>query len=128
MKVMQRFAAFLSGLGVALIVTAHSATADPKPIVHKVGAVTWHAKNFVDHYVTIVGYVLAKENDYVLLSDEAGGKISPHDLPVTGAGSDEMQPHRKYVVAGRFMDHGLTASNGSRYHLELNGAPGDAKP
>ncbi|HEV7424502.1 MAG TPA: hypothetical protein VGO21_04940, partial [Candidatus Paceibacterota bacterium] len=42
----------------------------------RVGAVTWHTKNFVNKEVKIVGFVLKKENNYVLFSDEATGAIT----------------------------------------------------
>jgi hypothetical protein len=92
-------------------------------IVHKVGAVTWHATRFVSQTVTIVGYVLARDPDYLLFSDEPTGAISAHDLPVTGQGIDQMQAGKKYVLVGRFVKGGLKASNGNDYHLELTAAP-----
>ena len=73
-------------------------------------------------------YVLAREPGYVLFSDEATGKIGVHDLPVNGPGAEAMLPARKYVIEVVFLDHGLTASNGSPLHLELTTAPAEAKP
>ena len=93
--------------------------------VRKVGAVTWHARQYVGQHVTLTGYLLALETGYVLFSDEPTGKISAHDLPVTGVGLDLLQPMRKYLIEGTFLDHGLEASNGNRYHLELTGVPVD---
>ena len=96
--------------------------------VHKVGAVTWHASKFGGKDVVLEGYVLAKGPGYVLFSDEATGKITAHDLPVTGPGADTMQTKTKYVIEGVFLDQGLYASNGSLYHLELPTPPSEAKP
>ncbi len=97
-------------------------------VVHKVGQITWHARQFVDQDVTLTGYVLVQEKDYVLFSDEPKGRVSAHDLPVTGAGLDRMKPMTRYVIAGRFLDHGVKASNGNKYHLELSVPPEEAKP
>jgi hypothetical protein len=97
-------------------------------VVRKVGQVTWHAPKFVDQNVVLTGYLLAREKDYVLFSDEPGGKISAHDLPVSGPGLDLMLPLKKYVIEGKLLDHGLQASNGNPYHLELTVAPRVAFP
>ena len=97
-------------------------------VVHKVGQITWHAKKFVDQDVTLVGYVLARDKDYVFFSDEPKGKVSAHDLAVAGPGLDQTEPMKKYVIEGRFLDHGLKARNGSVYHLELTAPPREAKP
>jgi hypothetical protein len=118
-------AAVIFGLVVALAGPAAAANA---PVMHKVGAVTWHARKFVGQELVLTGYLLVREKDYILFSDEPSGKVSSHDLPVTGPGLDQMQPLKKYVIAGRFLDHGLAASNGSRYHLELTAPPEEAKP
>jgi hypothetical protein len=96
--------------------------------VHKVGEVTRHPRKFIDQGVVLTGYVLARESDYVLFSDEPTGRVSAHDLPVTGAGFDRMKPMKKYRIEGIFRDHGLKANNGSDYHLELTAEPGEAKP
>jgi hypothetical protein len=107
---------------------AAQASAANASLVHKVGQVTRHARQFVDQDVMLIGYVLAREKDYVLFSDEPRGKISVHDLPVSGEALDQLQPMTKYLIEGKFLDHGLEASNGSRYHLELTAAPRAAKP
>jgi hypothetical protein len=96
--------------------------------IHKVGAVTRHAAKFIGQTVVLEGYVLATEGGYILFSDEPTGKISVHDLPVTGAGADALQPLKKYLIEGTFLDHGLTASNGSIYHLELGTPPTEVQP
>ena len=57
------------------------AAAAPAPI-YTIGYVTWYAAKYVDQVVTLRGYLLAREKDYVLFSDEPKGKISAHDLPV----------------------------------------------
>ncbi len=89
----------------------------------KVGAVTWHTKNFVNKEVKIVGFVLKKEKGYIIFSDEATGLITKGDLPVTGAGVDTMVLKHKYILQGKFLYGGLKASNGNLYHLELSGLP-----
>ena len=102
--------------------TADAAT----PIIHKVGAITWHAGKYASQVVTVSGYVLAKDAGYVLFSDEPAGKISSHDLPVIGPGIDQMQLTKKYVLTGQFVAGGLQARNGNSYHLELSAAPLEA--
>jgi hypothetical protein len=96
-------------------------------VTHKVGEITWHPAEFVDRAVVVTGYLLRREKDYVIFSDEPRGKVTGHDLPVSGPGLDQIQPMRKYVITGKFLDHGLAAVNGSRYHLELTAPPEDAK-
>ncbi len=91
------------------------------PAIHKVGAVTRHASNFVGQVVFLSGYLLAREQGYILFSDEPKGKISQYDLPVVGAGIDQMIPMKKYVIEGRFVDGDLVTSNANKYHLELIG-------
>lgn len=93
------------------------------PLVHSVGSVTRHAQQYVDRQVTLRGYLLAREADYVLFSDEPGGKISRYDLPVVGPGVDQMLPKQRYVLEGLLLDHGLTATNGSPVHLEISTPP-----
>jgi hypothetical protein len=95
--------------------------------VHKIGAVTRHARQYVGQKVTLTGYLLARETGYVLFSDEPTGKISAHDLPVSGVGLDQLQPMMKYVIEGTFLDHGLQANNGNLYHLELTASPVEAQ-
>jgi hypothetical protein len=117
-------AVWIAGLATAIDVDRSAADA----AAHKVGEVTWHPQKFVDREIALVGYVLVREKDYVLFSDEARGKVSAHDLPVTGAGLDGMVTLKKYLIKGRFLDHGFTAGNGSGYHLELTAPPEEAKP
>ena len=109
----------------AAILIAGSATAGP--VTHKVGEITWHPAEFVDRDVVVIGYLLRREKDYAIFSDEPRGKVTAHDLPVSGPGLDQIQPTQKYVIEGKFLDHGLAAVNGSRYHLELSGPPEDVK-
>ena len=97
-------------------------------VVHKVGAVTRHASKFVDQDVLLSGYLLVREDGYVLFSDEPTGKVSQYDLPVVGDGLDQMLPTKRYVIEGKFLDHGLTASNANLYHLELSGPPRPVQP
>ena len=69
------------------------------------------------------GYVLARENGYVLVSDEPGGRIGHFDVPVTGAGVADLKPRVRYVFEGQLLDHGLKAVNGDPVHLELSAPP-----
>ena len=98
------------------------------PTVHKVGAVTRHAAKFIGQDVVMRGYLLARENGYILFSDEPGGRIGRYDLPVTGDGIDKIVPRKRYVIEGTFLDHGLTALNGNPDHLELVKPPQPAGP
>ena len=98
------------------------------PIVHKVGAVTWHAKTYAAQIVSVRGYVLALQDGYLLFSDEPTGAISAHDLPVEGPGTGTMVLKGKYVLVGRFVAGGLKASNGNPYHLELTTPPQALSP
>lgn len=91
--------------------------------VHKVGAVTWHAARYAGRNVDLAGYVLVKKPGYVLFSDEPGGRVSAHDLPVIGAGVAALRLHKKYRLRGAFVHGGFKASNGNRYHLELTAPP-----
>ncbi len=106
----------LSFAGLAAAGPAHA-------MVHKVGAVTWHAARYAGRSVDIAGYVLVMQQGYVLFSDEPTGKVSAHDLPVTGADIGALRLHKKYRLRGTFMRGGLKASNGNPYHLELAGPP-----
>jgi|GEM_PF-4629360 len=92
-----------------------------KPI--RVGAVTWHAKNFVGKEVRVVGFVLKKEKGYILFSDEGTGAVTVGDMPVVGSGVDNMLLKGKYILEGKFVYLGLVASNGNKYHLELSQPP-----
>ena len=102
-----------------LLVLAGSAGAET---VRKVGKVTWHAATYAGQDLALKGYVLASGDGYVLFSDEAGGEVSAHDLPVTGPGFDTMAKGRKYLLHGKFVK-GVRFANGSMYHLELAVAP-----
>lgn len=114
-----------AAVAIAALLTIPALAGDPAPL--KVGAVTRHADGFVGQHVRLIGYLLAREPGYILVSDEARGRITRYDLPVTGAGIDGMLPLKKYVIEGEFLDHGLTASNGNAYHLELSAAPREAQ-
>jgi hypothetical protein len=98
------------------------------PVIHTVGAVTRHAASFVGQDVVLSGYLLARQDGYVLFSDEPNGRIGRYDLPVTGDGIDQIAPGKRYVLEGTFLDHGLTASNGNPDHLELVRPPQPAGP
>jgi len=110
----------------ALSLFGSSVEGEAATVVHKVGAVTRHPSEFIGQKVVLEGYALAIEPGYVLLSDEATGKIGAHDLPVTGSGADAMQLTQKYLIEGILLDRGLTPNNGSPYHLELTTAPVEA--
>jgi hypothetical protein len=112
----------------ALVAGAAVHPAASAPTVHKVGAVTRHAPAFIGQDVVMRGFLLARENGYILFSDEPGGRIGRYDLPVTGDGIDQIAPRKRYVIEGRFLDHGLTASNGNPDHLELTQPPQPAGP
>lgn len=91
--------------------------------VHTIGHVTWHPAGYVNHVVSMKGYLLKVEKGYVILSDEAGGDISVHDLPVTGPGWDVFLPGKLYLIHGKFVKGGLNASNHDPYHLVLTEVP-----
>ena len=109
-------------LGAAVLV-ALTYPAVSAPAIHKVGAITRHAAKFVGQDVAMRGYMLARADGYILFSDEPGGRIGRYDLPVSGGGIDQIQPGKRYVIEGRFLDHGLKASNGNPDHLELTAPP-----
>jgi hypothetical protein len=114
------------GVGVAAFLSIHAMAGDPTPL--KVGAVTRHPERFVGQHVLLSGYLLAREAGYILFSDEPRGRISSYDLPVVGPSVDRMVPTKRYMIEGEFRDHGLTASNGSHYHLELSAPPRAVEP
>ena len=89
----------------------------------RVGSVTWHATRFLTKSVDLVGYVLFIGQGYVLLSDEPGGRISAHDLPVTGPGVETMVPKQKYEVIGVFQAGRVGATNGNPDFLALSQPP-----
>ena len=107
----------------AIVAVAAVHPAASAPVVHKVGAVTRHAAKFIGQDVTMRGYLLARRNGYILFSDEPGGRIGRYDLPVSGTGIDQIVAHKRYVIEGTFLDHGLKASNGNPDHLELSKPP-----
>lgn len=88
-----------------------------------VGSVSWHPARYVSKQVEIRGYVLAVGKGFALMSDEAGGKVSAHDLPVTGPGVDAMKLKGRYLLSGRFVRGHIATANGNPYHLELVSPP-----
>jgi hypothetical protein len=106
---------------VAAVMLAVPALADLP--VHKVGKVTWHPLGYVGKTIALRGYLLQRDDGYILFSDEPGGKVSVHDLPVTGTGIETLKDHQLYLLHGRFVMGGLAAANGSPYHLELSEPP-----
>jgi len=111
------------GAALAVCIAGLAAPGPAHAVVHKVGAVTWHATRYAGHSVDIAGYVLVKRTGYVLFSDEPSGKVSAHDLPVTGTGVAALRLHKKYRLQGTFVRGGLKASNGNPYHLQLTMPP-----
>ena len=91
--------------------------------LHTVGQVTRHAGQFVYQHVRIQGYLLQKNNGYIIFSDEPTGVIGRYDLPVVGAGTDTMQSGKKYELQGTFLGQGLVSSNHNPDHLELDRLP-----
>ena len=108
--------------GLDIILRTPVATPVTTPL-SSVGQITRHSANFINQQIRIQGYVLKKENGYIIFSDEANGTIGQYDLPVTGLGVDSMQSKQKYELQGLFLDHGLTASNHNQNHLELSSLP-----
>jgi hypothetical protein len=120
---------FAAAVFLATVVTPFATEGAPaEGTVHKIGAVTWHPLKFIGQEITLSGYFLAREKDYVFFSDEPKGKVSVHDLPVSGPGLEALQFQKKYKIQGKFLDGGLTVSSGSAYHLELTAAPTLLKP
>ena len=111
------------GLVATISASTTPANAATHNISHRVGEITWHAAKFASQRVTVTGFVLARGDGYILLSDEPRGKISSHDLPVVGTGVDKLQLTKKYTLEGRFLSVDQAASNGSLYRLALTAAP-----
>ncbi len=111
--------------GMSIILPANQAiTPVPAPgPVQTVGHITRNAEKFINTYVTMSGYLLKKENGYIIFSDEATGSAGRYDLPVTGIGIDAMKTSQKYLLSGFFMNFGLAASNQNPDHLELESPP-----
>ena len=107
---------------IGLVLAVGMAGAAAAETLHKVGRVTWHAATYEGKDVAVKGYLLVSGNGYVLFSDEAGGDVSAHDLPVTGPGFDTMEKGKKYLLHGKFVK-GTAFANGSLFHLELAVAP-----
>lgn len=95
--------------------------------IHSVGAVTWHPTHYAGKVVAMRGYLLRQGKGYILFSDEPSGAVSRHDLPVDGAGYDHIKPNRRYLIEGKFIKGGLSASNGNPYHLVLTAPPKELK-
>ncbi len=93
------------------------------PSLHTVGQVTRHAAGFIKQRVRVQGYMLKKENGYIIFSDEAVGAINQYDMPVKGLGIETVEPKHKYALKGLFLNTGLSASNHNPNHLELEIVP-----
>jgi hypothetical protein len=119
---MTRFLALM----LATTLAAQPAAAGTK--VHNIGKVTHHAERFAGKTLDMTGYMLRRDQGYVLFSDEPDGKVTAHDLPVTGQGTDALASGVRYYLHGKFVKGGLDAANGNAYHLELDRAPSQTKP
>ncbi len=104
----------------AALLLAGPALAQP---IHTVGNVTWHPASYAGKTVAMKGYLLRRETGYVIFSDEPRGKLSAHDLPVTGPDIAGLKADQKYLLTGRFVKGGLAAMNHNPYHLVLTEAP-----
>ncbi len=109
-----------AAIAIGLCMAGH---ADAAPTIRSVGSVTRHAAKFTNHHVILRGYVIARRTGYILFSDEPRGRITRYDLPVVGAGLDNLKAQQRYVIEGRFLDHGLKASNANPDHLQLTTPP-----
>lgn len=96
-------------------------TAPLKP--SSIGAVTRHSAPFIGHTLLLKGYLVKRERDYLIFSDENGGPIGRYDLPVTGSGLSLVKPGRQYALEGRFLDRGLASANRNPDHFELSKPP-----
>lgn len=106
-----------------LVESASSVLASTTPSLFTVGQVTRHVSQFIGQQVQIQGYLLRKDNGYIIFSDEPTGTIGRYDLPVTGTGIETMQSGQKYELVGKFLGSGLSSSNGNPDHLELDNLP-----
>ncbi len=88
-----------------------------------IGKITRHAQNFINQNIKVQGYLIKRETGYIIISDEASGAISRYDLPVIGPGIDTVQPDKKYIFQGTFLDQGRVFSNNNPDHLELSQPP-----
>jgi outer membrane protein assembly factor BamB len=91
--------------------------------IYSVGQITRHSQNFIGSQVIMQGYLLKKEQNYIIFSDEAIGSISTFDLPVSGTGYDSIQSGHLYQIEGMFLGSGLISSNQNPNHLELSIPP-----
>lgn len=106
--------------GVDIIIHSPSASSpQPSGSVLTIGQVSRHPQNYLNQSVMVSGYVLAQQNGYAIFSDENGGQIGVYDLPVTGAGINNLVLRQKYTLQGILKYQGLIASNHNSYHLEL---------
>lgn len=113
--------------GLDVIPTSVHIAPAPAPETLAVGKVTRHAAGYIGKEVHLVGYVLARQPGYAIVSDEATGTLSSFDLPVNGPGSDGLALKGKYLLDGLLLDKGLDASNKSPVHLYLLQPPQAAK-
>ncbi len=109
--------------GLDVIMSNSLPSIDQTLTTYTVGEVTRNPLPFVGQTVLIRGFLLKRENGYVIVSDESSGPVSNYDLPVTGQGIDIIQPNQAYLIEGTFLGQGLTASNGNTYHLDLSSSP-----
>lgn len=88
-----------------------------------VGAVSRHASTYLNQEVKIQGYVLSKQQGYVIFSDEPTGAIGYYDLPVAGLGVGDMLSGTKYLLDGTLVPSTLGAINKNPYELQLLSLP-----
>ncbi len=86
--------------------------------VLSIGQVTWHPKDFLGHNVRLQGYVLKKDSDSPIFSDEAVGALHKRDLAVTGFGLDKLKTHQRYLLEG-VLTQSATKQAPTFYRLEL---------
>ncbi len=94
----------------------------------RVGDVSRHPLQFVGKSVTVNGYSLKSEGDYVIISDEATGIPGYYDMPVFGTGISVVMPKKLYAFTGMFVGDTQKTGKRSPYHLELSQPPTEVAP
>ncbi len=87
--------------------------------IYTVGEVTWHATHYLNQNITVVGFLLKKGIGYDIVSDEATGTITSHDLSIIGTGITNLQLKQKYILHGTFMN-GRPSNSHTLYTLEVS--------
>lgn len=102
--------------------TSPATSTPPSPIStipFAVGYTERHPQLTLNKLVLMQGYMLKAENGYVYFSDEKTGPVGPGDLPVAGAEITSLVTNHLYTLSGTLVEGGLAASNGNKYHFEL---------